>query len=412
MEIGMNDVDDILRGLGMNVPSSQPSSPPIEESPMETPTEESDSSLTEEDISDILEDNGYTENEIQDSVFNGEGYEEEIESYNENQGEGDDITIEQEAPDYQNALANAEEEEDYEPDINEGSVEEAREDFNQAMDEYTESNTTVAVDTGNESSETSVTVEENISEEAKIPLNSPTLLIDDSTSRFSGAEWYSEIQKQRIIVGGCGGISSNLVFQLARMVPANITIYDDDDVEMVNMAGQLFSYNDIGKSKVDAMVDMICSYTSMRQVNAIKEKFTSLTEAGDIMMCGFDNMRARKIFFDSWYDHIGKKSMEERAKCLLLDGRLSMDMLQIFCIRGDDTYNINRYQSEFLFADYQADLTVCSRKQTTYLACMIGSLMVNLFTNFVAGQLNPVIPYDLPFFTEYDAQNMIFKTEC
>ena len=50
-------------------------------------------------------------------------------------------------------------------------------------------------------------------------------------------------------------------------------------------------------------------------------------------------------------------------------------------------------------------------KQTTYLACMIGSLMVNLFTNFVAGTLNPILPYDLPFFTEYDAQNMIFNTE-
>lgn len=50
-------------------------------------------------------------------------------------------------------------------------------------------------------------------------------------------------------------------------------------------------------------------------------------------------------------------------------------------------------------------------KQTTYLACMIGSLMVNLFTNFIANSLNPVIPYDLPFFTEYDSQNMLFKTQ-
>jgi hypothetical protein len=49
-------------------------------------------------------------------------------------------------------------------------------------------------------------------------------------------------------------------------------------------------------------------------------------------------------------------------------------------------------------------------KQTTYLACMVGSVMVNLFTNWAANLLDPAIPYDLPFFTEYDAQNMIFKT--
>lgn len=259
--------------------------------------------------------------------------------------------------------------------------------------------------------ESIVSTDSNIPDDTKITPNSPTLLVDESTTRFSGAEWFREIQKARIIVAGIGGIGSNVAFQLARMIPANLTLYDDDVVEMVNMAGQLYSYNDIGKSKVDAIADMISRYTSMRQVLAIKDKFTSSKEPGDIMICGFDNMVARKVFFNSWYDNVQKKPKEERSKCLYLDGRLSMDTLQIFCFTGDDWYNIERYAKEFLFADYEAEETVCSMKQTTYLACMIGSLMVNLFTNFIANQLNPVIPYDLPFFTEYDAQNMLFKTE-
>ena len=195
------------------------------------------------------------------------------------------------------------------------------------------------------------------------------------------------------------------------MIPANLTLYDDDNVEMVNMAGQLFSTNDIGVAKVDAIANMIYNYTSIRQVLAIQDKFTSDKEPGDIMICGFDNMRARATFFSSWVGHIKDKTEEERKKCLYLDGRLSMDTLQILCITGDDDYNIERYKKEFLFADSMADATVCSMKQTTYLACMIGSLMTNLFTNFIANTLNPVIPYDLPFFTEYDAQNMLFKTE-
>lgn len=253
--------------------------------------------------------------------------------------------------------------------------------------------------------------ERDVPPDALLPHNSSTALMDDSTSRFSGAEWYNEIRKARVIVAGIGGIGSNVAFQLARMAPANITMYDDDDVEQLNMAGQLYSYNDIGNAKVDAIADMIASYTPMRQVNAIKEKFTASTAPGDIMICGFDNMYARKTFFVSWTNHLKGKSPEEQAKCLYLDGRLSMDTLQIFCIKGDDEYNKKRYVEEFLFSDAMALDTVCSMKQTTYLACMIGSLMVNLFTNFIAGTLNPVMPYDLPFFTEYDAQNMIFKTE-
>jgi hypothetical protein len=245
----------------------------------------------------------------------------------------------------------------------------------------------------------------------EIPLNSPTLLIDSTTSRFSGAEWYNEIQKQRIIIAGIGGIGSNLIYQLARMSPAAIYMYDDDMVETVNMAGQLYSIDDVGKAKVDAMEDMIRKYTSMQNIFAIKERFTSLTEAGDIMICGFDNMAARKTFFYSWQTHVASLPEEDRGKCLFLDGRLSMNELQVLCIKGDDVYNMDRYEQEFLFSDAEAEETVCSMKQTTYLASMIGSVMVNLFTNFVADLLDPIIPYDLPFFTEYDAQNMIFKTE-
>jgi hypothetical protein len=79
-------------------------------------------------------------------------------------------------------------------------------------------------------------------------------------------------------------------------------------------------------------------------------------------------------------------------------------------VTGDNEYACDEYYNKYLFSDSEADATVCSMKQTTYLACMIGSVMTNLFTNWVANLIDPVIPYDLPFFTEYDAQNMIFKT--
>ena len=369
----LNDIDDILQGLGMN--NSSPSPTPSSHQESES------SAFSNEEVDGILQENGFTTEEPSEEGNDGEGREEEEENtaYLESQSEGN-IVVEQQLEE----------------------LAETQQSFQEALDDYADE------EEDEEPVENSPSTPE---EKVLIPQNSPTLLMDESTTRFSGAEWFKEIQKTRIIVGGCGGIGSNLVFQLARMVPANITVYDDDTVEMVNMAGQLFGYNDIGKAKVDAMAGMVMNYTSMRQILAIRQKFTPTTEAGDIMMSGFDNMSARKTFFYTWKEHISKKPMEDRKKCLLLDGRLSIDTLQIFCIRGDDSYNIDRYQKEFLFYDCQAEQTVCSMKQTTYLACMIGSLMVNLFTNFVAGQLNPIIPYDLPFFTEYDAQNMLFKTE-
>ena len=246
--------------------------------------------------------------------------------------------------------------------------------------------------------------------EIPIPENSPTLLIDDTTSRFSGAEWYEEIQKKRIILGGAGGISSWLGVQLARMKPQSLIIYDDDIVEEANMSGQMYSRNDIGKRKVRALMDIIHTYTNTSGIYANPFRFTATTEGGDIMMCGFDNMEARKTFFNVWWRHIMGKDPEERKNCLYLDGRLSINVLQVFCLTGDDEYNMKKYQEEYLFDDSEAEETICSLKQTTYMACMIGSFMVNLFTNWCTNLLDPIIPYDLPFFTEYDAQNMLFKT--
>lgn len=253
-------------------------------------------------------------------------------------------------------------------------------------------------------------IAEQTTAEPSIPYNSPTLLLNDATSRFSGTEWYNEIQKQRVILAGLGGIGSYVSYNLARMNIAALFMYDDDVVEQANMSGQLYCQDDIGKAKVDAMADMIKNYTTMRNIYAIKDKFTQNSEAGDVMICGFDNMAARRTFFAAWNNHVMAKPEEERQKCLYLDGRLSIDTLQVFCISGDNNWAMDEYAKKYLFTDTEAEETQCSLKQTTYLACMIGSMIVNLFTNFVADTLNPIIPYDLPFFTEYDAQNMIFKT--
>ena len=245
----------------------------------------------------------------------------------------------------------------------------------------------------------------------EIPTNSATLLVDEATSRFSSAIWYENIQKKTVILAGVGGIGSFCGFLLARMKPVSMFIYDDDIVETVNMSGQLYGQSDLGRPKVSALAEMIRNYADYSSVFAISERFTDESEASDIMICGFDNMAARELFFNKWVNHVQSKPEEERKNCLFIDGRLAAEMFQILCIRGDDEYNIKRYNNEFLFSDAEADETICSYKQTTFCANMIASYMVNLFVNFCANQCEPLIDRDLPFLTTYNAETMYLKTE-
>ena len=245
----------------------------------------------------------------------------------------------------------------------------------------------------------------------EIPTNSATLLVDEATSRFSSAIWYENIQKKTVILAGVGGIGSYVGFLLARMKPASMFIYDDDIVEAVNMSGQLYGQSDLGRAKVSALADMIRNYAGYSSVFAISERFTNESEASDIMICGFDNMAARRLFFNKWVNHVQSKPEDERKNCLFIDGRLAAEEFQVLCIKGDDEYNINRYSNEYLFSDAEADETICSYKQTTFCANMIASYMVNLFVNFCANQCEPLIDRDLPFLTTYNAETMYLKTE-
>ena len=245
----------------------------------------------------------------------------------------------------------------------------------------------------------------------EIPTNSATLLVDEATSRFSSAIWYENIQKKTVTLAGVGGIGSYVGFLLARMKPAFMFIYDDDIVEAVNMSGQLYGQSDLGRPKVSALAGMIRNYAGYGNVFAMTERFTDESEASDIMICGFDNMAARRLFFNKWVNHVQSKPEEERKNCLFIDGRLAAEEFQVLCIKGDDEYNINRYNDEFLFSDAEADVTICSYKQTTFCANMIASYMVNLFVNFCANQCEPIIDRDLPFLTTYNAETMYLKTE-
>ena len=248
-------------------------------------------------------------------------------------------------------------------------------------------------------------------EEVVIPPNSGSLLVDEATSRFSGAIWYSAIQSKTITLAGVGGIGSYVGFLLARLKPAGLYLYDPDIVEQANMSGQLYGSQDLGQGKVYALNKMMQEYANYYNTVAYQERFTEESEATDIMICGFDNMEARRLFFNKWTTRVLMLPENERGKCLFIDGRLAAEEYQVFAIQGNDERAMREYESKWLFSDAVADETICSYKQTTFMANMIASVMVNLFVNFVANECNPIIDRDVPFMTQYSADTMYFKVE-
>ncbi len=173
-----------------------------------------------------------------------------------------------------------------------------------------------------------------------------------------------------------------------------------DRYEDHNMTGQLVGKSDIGKMKNEVSKKVIEEFAPGSQIELFGEyKLTS--EANDIMICGFDNMRAREIAFDNWVKLVNSLPVEKRRFSFFQDGRLNAEQLQIFNIGGDDEKAIAEYKKEYLFSDAVVEEQDCTFKQTSHSAAMIASHMVAFLTNWVSKIQTSQGFRDVPFFFEY-----------
>lgn len=250
---------------------------------------------------------------------------------------------------------------------------------------------------------------------SKINEDQFNLDVDESRIRFSSATWFDKIQSFDITLGGCGGIGSYVAYLLARLNPYRVALFDDDRVERVNMAGQMFSSDDIGVMKVNALANKMVSYANYHGYVAIPERITMLTNVSNVLLCGFDNMSARKISFERWLNEVEELSMEEdKSKynsSIFIDGRLAAEEYQVIAIRANDLDRINEYRNNYLFEDHEAEEEICSFKQTAFMANQIASTMINILVNHAANLVYGVEARSVPFFTSYNAATMQFKTE-
>ena len=164
------------------------------------------------------------------------------------------------------------------------------------------------------------TQEETQERENIIPENSRTILLNEYTSRFNSAIWYDKIRTMRVILAGVGGIGSYIGFLLSRLQINRLVLYDPDVVESVNISGQMYPLSSIGEFKTEALAKILRDFSNFYGYNIMSHRFTSESEAGPIMICGFDNMEARKTFFLKWKSYV--MTCRKPQECLFIDGRI------------------------------------------------------------------------------------------
>lgn len=226
--------------------------------------------------------------------------------------------------------------------------------------------------------------------------------------RFSEAPWFLNTPGELdCIIGGAGGIGSWLSLLLAR-VGIYIYIYDFDNLETHNLGGQLLGKHYIGRTKMDALRNVIDNFSDSPYFEGFESHFNEESMSSVIMFSAFDNMAARKLMFSKWkkhceelFTHGNSNEIKQANSGIFIDGRLSAEQMQIFCVRFTDKKSIEEYESIHLFDDSEVEDLSCTFKQTSHAAAMIASHMVGFFTNHLTNIKAGEEDREVPFMWEY-----------
>ena len=216
-------------------------------------------------------------------------------------------------------------------------------------------------------------------------------------TRFKDCPWYSG-EYPPVTIGGVGGIGSWLAFLLGRIgVPMHL--HDYDSIDYTNMGGQLYPTSAIGKNKADAVMENVRAFSgNVPMLNL--GKFNG-QRVNPITFACFDNMYARRIMFDSWYESNKYKRLSQPS--LFIDGRMTVESFQILAVTQETA---EEYRNTYLFDDSDVDEPMCSMKATSHIGAMIGSQLVQVFTNHMTNFNIGIEIREVPLFQAYEAAFM------
>ncbi len=196
--------------------------------------------------------------------------------------------------------------------------------------------------------------------------------VKESRTRLSSVDWFGELRE--VSIGGLGTIGTHLSLALARAGDHTFIMYDDDRVEIVNLSGQLFPKNSIGKYKTEAVIELLKAYTEIEEdkLFPVNEKLVEGTYVSPVCFSCFDNMVARKAMFEQWC----KRDDRE----IFIDGRMTIENYEVYVVKKGDE---ERYRAT-LFDDSEIPPQICSLKNTSHTGALIGARMTVMFTNHLA----------------------------
>ena len=167
----------------------------------------------------------------------------------------------------------------------------------------------------------------------------------------------------RIMIIGAGAIGSFTALSLAKMGFTDITVWDHDTVDTVNMNSQFYPYSAIGKYKVEALAKQIKEYANVEiKANAYKWEGEVLPKG--IVVCAADCMSVRRRVFET-----------NRLHTRFIDSRMGAEFAILHSFSPLDAEARANYEKT-LHTNGQGEQVPCTAKATVYTATLLAGMVV------------------------------------
>jgi len=191
-----------------------------------------------------------------------------------------------------------------------------------------------------------------------------------------------------ITVIGAGAIGSATVVTLAKMGCSDITVWDGDDLEDLNVSNQLCKPSMVGMPKVQALAQLVYELTEV-QIKQICRPYTGQRLEG-VVVVTVDNMTCRQ--------RVWKRAGLSRKIPLLIEARMGAEFARIYTIHPTNVDEGDFYQ-ENLYNNGEAERLPCSARSIIYCPTMVAGVLALLIKQYATNQPSPrEILIDLPNF--------------
>jgi molybdopterin/thiamine biosynthesis adenylyltransferase len=189
------------------------------------------------------------------------------------------------------------------------------------------------------------------------------------TTRQSGIIPDGLINNVTVAVVGVGAIGSHTTEALTKMGVRKIRIFDDDTVEVHNLANQGYFGPEIGYKKVEALANRLSIGTGAEIIGEFARVEDGHIFEETFVVSAVDNMSSRKSIFDSF--------LTSSSSRFFIDGRMAARFGQVFFVDKSNRETIEKYENS-LFSDDEAMPLPCTEKATIFCAYGMASLICSL----------------------------------